>query len=230
MITCLCNLLPDARIAEKEHIYLPQPHIDALLLLQGVSIRNSHTILQAGLVSRWLTQFPFGGENASKKEKRDTIRKIVQSTTGDEWYGPDMATICVYTVIETDVRREMVNHGLWDASFDDVIKEPDRDTVDFPSSPPHFHQRFIPNFISQSFSPNSFRGDQPHYRDSSTYDGDDFAPGSARGREESFEEQALRRRRREAMVLGESGRPIQRDDIIEREDAVTEANVGWNMR
>lgn len=35
-------------------------------------------------------------------------------------------------------------------------------------------------------------------------------------REESIEERALRRRRREAMVLGETGRPIERGDIIER--------------
>lgn len=35
-------------------------------------------------------------------------------------------------------------------------------------------------------------------------------------REESMEERALRRRRREAMVLGETGRPIERGDIIER--------------
>ena len=38
-----------------------------------------------------------------------------------------------------------------------------------------------------------------------------------RPREESFEEQALRRRRREAMVLGEIGRPIERADIIEQD-------------
>lgn len=36
-----------------------------------------------------------------------------------------------------------------------------------------------------------------------------------RVREESMEEQALRRRRRETMVLGESGRPIERADIFE---------------
>lgn len=40
--------------------------------------------------------------------------------------------------------------------------------------------------------------------------------GGRRMREESVEEQALRRRRREAMVLGEIGRPIERADIIER--------------
>ena len=42
---------------------------------------------------------------------------------------------------------------------------------------------------------------------------------SNRPREESFEEQALRRRRREAMVLGEVGQPIARANIIERNSA-----------
>lgn len=76
--------------------------------------------------------------------------------------------------------------------------------------------------------------------------------GSRRMREESVEEQALRRRRREAMVLGEIGRPIERADIIERrntgqeeeeigreqEEPLTEIHededlrerVGWNWR
>ncbi|KAF2421028.1 hypothetical protein EJ08DRAFT_683194 [Tothia fuscella] len=37
-----------------------------------------------------------------------------------------------------------------------------------------------------------------------------------REREESFEEQALRRRRREAIVLNEGDRPLSQDDIIQR--------------
>lgn len=44
----------------------------------------------------------------------------------------------------------------------------------------------------------------------------------SRRREESFEEQALRRRRREAMVLGENGRPIQSQDIIQRDSGAWE--------
>ena len=50
----------------------------------------------------------------------------------------------------------------------------------------------------------------------------------ARGRrirEESIEEQALRRRRREAMVLSEGGRPLGRDDIIQRENIVSDEDV-----
>lgn len=39
-----------------------------------------------------------------------------------------------------------------------------------------------------------------------------------RAHDESLEEQVLRRRRREAMVLGEMGRPIDREDIIQRVD------------
>lgn len=52
-------------------------------------------------------------------------------------------------------------------------------------------------------------------------DGEDTA-GSYRGSssrrplEGSAEEQALRRRRREAMVLSEGGRPLGRDDIIQQ--------------
>lgn len=47
------------------------------------------------------------------------------------------------------------------------------------------------------------------------YQNDSSTHTTHRVREESVEEQALRRRRREAMVLGESGRPIERADIIE---------------
>lgn len=52
-------------------------------------------------------------------------------------------------------------------------------------------------------------------------DGEDTA-GSYRGsssrrpQDGNAEEQALRRRRREAMVLSEGGRPLGRDDIIQR--------------
>lgn len=52
-------------------------------------------------------------------------------------------------------------------------------------------------------------------------DGEDTAgpsvrESSRRFQEGSAEEQALRRRRREAMVLSEGGRPLGRDDIIQR--------------
>lgn len=40
--------------------------------------------------------------------------------------------------------------------------------------------------------------------------------GPSRRHQRSAEEQALRRRRREAMVLSEGGRPIGREDIIQR--------------
>jgi len=44
----------------------------------------------------------------------------------------------------------------------------------------------------------------------------------ARPHEESPEEQALRRRRREAMVLNEGDRPVSQDDIIQRGGRVTD--------
>ena len=44
----------------------------------------------------------------------------------------------------------------------------------------------------------------------------------ARPHEESTEEQALRRRRREAMVLNEGDRPVSQDDIIQRGGRMTD--------
>jgi len=44
----------------------------------------------------------------------------------------------------------------------------------------------------------------------------------ARPHEESPEEQALRRRRREAMVLNEGDRPVSQDDIIQRGGRMTD--------
>jgi hypothetical protein len=44
----------------------------------------------------------------------------------------------------------------------------------------------------------------------------------ARPHEESPEEQALRRRRREAMVLNEGDRPVSQDDIIQRGGRITD--------
>ncbi|KZF25994.1 hypothetical protein L228DRAFT_257502 [Xylona heveae TC161] len=52
-----------------------------------------------------------------------------------------------------------------------------------------------------------------------------LARSNRRVREESAEEQALRRRRREAMVLSEGGRPLGREDIIQREDIATSDEV-----
>jgi hypothetical protein len=43
-----------------------------------------------------------------------------------------------------------------------------------------------------------------------------YTPPRPREREESHEEQALRRRRREAIVLNEGDRPLSQDDIIQR--------------
>jgi hypothetical protein len=48
-----------------------------------------------------------------------------------------------------------------------------------------------------------------------------YNPPRPREREESHEEQALRRRRREAIVLNEGDRPLSQDDIIQRSGSST---------
>jgi hypothetical protein len=48
-----------------------------------------------------------------------------------------------------------------------------------------------------------------------------YTPPRPRERDESHEEQALRRRRREAIVLNEGDRPLSQDDIIQRSGSST---------
>ena len=146
--------------------------------------------IEAGVVSRWLARYPFGGADAPQAKKKEVIREIVNGQQdGDLYYedthfGSSMRNI-LYTSFRVDeFRKEMQNHGLIDYRERD---DEDDDT---------------------GLWPVVLRANNRH-------------------REESLEEQALRRRRREAMVLGRNDRPIQREDIFERDtiEAVPEPEV-----
>ena len=177
LIDCLCNLIPEACTAEATKSYHSQAERDSISILVYIlteydtgEVRVTEA-LQAGLVSRWLANFPFGGPDASTARKKEIIWHIVKVDPLNDDSDFDFATgRLLYMAFRIpDVRKEMEKHGLIDA--------PDIDDADF--------------------CPVRARAND-------------------RPREESFEEQALRRRRREAIVLGENGRPIQREDIIER--------------
>lgn len=208
---CLCNLLPEARIAEKNPALRTQPERDALHFLYNIFEYDAAKALEAGVISRWLARYPFGGQDASKHEKKKTITELLEE-------GPFYQDTCfrssmraVLWVMSTNhlPRKEMVEHGLLDESKgnDDTVgvnlsgceKRPWTD---------HVQDQCIMLEAPRRTYPSTDRMGR----------GTPIGT-SNRPREESFEEQALRRRRREAMVLGEVGRPIERDDIIERDSA-----------
>ena len=200
IVDCLCNLLPEARIAEKDPGFRTQPERNALFILHEILGFDVAKALEAGVISRWLAQYPFGGLNASAYKKKKTIMDLLDNGHfyEDSEFRETMQSILRYMSSIPSLRKEMVEHGLLDVTKGNDI------TVDVNFS--HCEKRPWTDYVQDDWHINRTRGGIPV----GTFN---------RLMEDSFEEQALRRRRREAMVLGEVGRPIERADIIERDSA-----------
>ncbi|KAF6230150.1 hypothetical protein HO133_004489 [Letharia lupina] len=193
IVDCLCNLLPEAQSAERKSAFRTQPERNALYVLHHILGYDNAKAVEAGVISRWLAQYPFGGGDASKYKKKKTIMEILDNRSyyEDGDFGRTMREMLFCMSRIPLLRDEMVEHGL----------------LDFPKG----------NHITDYWNiPEGSERTYPHTN--RTRRGNPTGT-SNRPREESFEEQALRRRRREAMVLGEVGRPIERADIIERDSA-----------
>lgn len=211
IVDCLCNLLPEAQAAEKNSVFRTQPEGNALYFLHHILSFDVATALEAGVISRWLAQYPFGGTHASKYKKKKTIVEILDNMSyyGESDFGRTMRAMLFCMSRTPSLRKEMVEHDLLDVSKGNEIsvsvESPCREQWPWTD---HVQDDWdMPEALPSTFShTNRTRRSIP-------------VGTSNRPREESFEEQALRRRRREAMVLGEVGRPIERADIIERDSA-----------
>ena len=124
-------------------------------------------------------------------------KQAIQEMLKWEYDDVDMCTILNALVANEKAREELYSHGLLDGGVGE--KEAYEDVW--------------------------------RVRNRETADGDDMldsGPMMRRGRrvrEESIEEQALRRRRREAMVLGQDGRAVEREDIIEQDNDLGDEDV-----
>lgn len=137
--------------------------------------------LEAGVITRWLSKYPFPCALTEPSRKQDVV--ILMKT----WWSDDMVMSSIFSTLTShaDGIKQLRKHGLMGS----MIEENDQDDDD----------------------------------DSDVWmvDGEDTAgsyrqSSSRRFQEGSPEDQALRRRRREAMVLSEGGRPLGNDDIIQR--------------
>lgn len=210
VIDCLCNLLPEARNAEKDESYRTQPERDALSVLHQIFPLNPAKALEAGIIHKWLAQYPFGGEHASKPKRKDVLSRILdEAYYEDNDFGSTMRKLLRELFEMTTLSKEWEACGLLDA--DDAGNAHNRVNHGWEQG------QLVPrdNVAMPTSSPAGV---------GRTRSG--FPVGmNNRRREESPEEQALRRRRREAMVLGETGRPIQRGDIIERDPVFRDEDV-----
>ncbi|KAJ5628321.1 Armadillo-like helical [Penicillium lividum] len=191
IINCLCNFL-------EEHTEVTYPTTSpvlartrplgekkALQILNTLLPENIPAALEAGIVTRWLTKYPFPCA-LDEPPRRQDVESLLKT-----WWSDDtlMSSIFHNLTTHSEGIKQLRKHGLMGSLIEEENEE------DY--------------------------GDDDDDGDVWMVDGEDTA-GSYRGsssrrpRESNADEQALRRRRREAMVLSEGGRPLGRDDIIQR--------------
>lgn len=186
LIECLCNLLEEhteetcttiSPILPKTR---PVGENKALNTLDIILRENISVALEAGVVSRWLSRYPFPCALAEPSRKQDLV--ILMKS----WWTDDAVMSSIFSTISShpDGTRQLRRHGLMGS----MMEENDHDDDDVDS-------------------------------DVWMVDGEDTAGSSRlsgpRVREGTAEEQAVRRRRREAMVLSDGGHPLRQDDIIQ---------------
>lgn len=181
--------------------YRTQPELDALELLKFFLGRFGVGIgLECNLFSQWLAKYPFGGDLESKYPGNKAAQIFTKQKAVEKVYSlrdNDLAMAQVLRLIRTDAKAcEMMSDCR-------LLIE------------------VYPHGGGEDENSDDDGYGQVWYEIHGTATAPDpgLGPMMRRGqrvREESLEEQALRSRRREAMVLGEMGRPIERENIIQR--------------
>ncbi|KAL9128250.1 MAG: hypothetical protein Q9217_003040 [Psora testacea] len=130
LVACLCNFLPEASAAVQDNTYPSEHQVLVLHLLRTIFDenlpsklleRNIRIALEAGLISKWLANYPFcagSGANAATMQKtRDIIRQLLRTNPYDNCHPPDISHILRMLVRDTSASEELSRYGLWDRSF-----------------------------------------------------------------------------------------------------------------
>ena len=200
LIDCLCRFLDDKEAypptfnLETNQAHRSEGEQDAMFILCVACQMKPADAFKAGLVTRWLAKYPFGGFKSSESEKRAIVQRVKSPVTESD--DLNMSEILRFLDKEPEGRRQLRSHGLLDSAIGE--------------SPDGEEDKEILVFGVEDGSATG------------------VTVGAQRGRrvrEDSLEEQALRRRRREAMVLHEGTSPLSRSDIIQREDTSSEQSL-----
>ncbi|KAL3475336.1 hypothetical protein BJX99DRAFT_229708 [Aspergillus californicus] len=192
LVDCLCNFLDEhvEKTSATISPILPQTRPlgekKALNTLNILLQENTPAVLEAGVISRWLVKYPFPCATTNPSRRQDVV--MLMKT----WWLDDAVMSSIFATLSShpDGAKQLRKHGLMGS----MMEENDHDEV-------------------------SDENDEDEESDVWMVDGDDTA-GSRRApgrrlRERDPEEQALRRRRREAMVLSDGIHPIGNDNIIQ---------------
>ncbi|KAJ5915385.1 Armadillo-like helical [Penicillium verhagenii] len=195
IINCLCNFL-------EEHTEVTYPTTSpvlartrplgekkALQILNILLPENVPAALEAGLVTRWLTKYPFPCVLDEPSRRRDVV--VLLKT----WWSDDtvMSSIVNNVTSHAEGIKQLRKHGLMGSMIEEETEQDEDGDGDDEEEDSDVWM------VNGEDTAGSYRGSS-----------------SRRPQEGNADEQALRRRRREAMVLSEGGRPLGRDDIIQR--------------
>jgi len=194
IINCLCNFLD-------EHTEVTYPTTSpvlartrplgekkALQILNILLPENIPAALEAGIVTRWLTKYPFPCALDEPSRRQDVV--ILLKT----WWSDDTVMSSIFSNLTSHAEgiKQLRKHGLMGSMLEEENEQDDDDDDDDDGDSDVW-------MVDGEDTAGSYRGSS-----------------SRRPQDGNAEEQALRRRRREAMVLSEGGRPLGRDDIIQR--------------
>lgn len=212
IIDCLSHQLPlshryETARKEGKTFYRTQAECDALELLGRVLVQYGAPLaIECNILSLWLARYPFGADYEAEypdnkafqlARKQGDVHRLTLSQNHD----PAMSQI-IMAIMRSDEGREKIvecelfrryggHQGLYDGTDG---SDDDKDGY----AQIWYEVHGINTAPDPGLGPMMRRNPRP--------------------RDESLEEQVLRRRRREAMVLGEMGRPIEREDIFQRVD------------
>ena len=227
------SLLPQAEKAETNSTYRSQAERDFIwLLCYLLPLSYPKMVKKADVIVNWLRVYPFGGRGSTLAERRRIIRRLA---LGEDVY-EDSFGYCMGIVITRSLKCSYICKQLQKYGLHEIKAEDEHDEEIFELllqlNPPNL-ATLRPEWdripVGAVRTSHGWTLDNVEYPDETDVE-DDWqlipqgsirtreglqTPANARGVEQSPEEQRLRRRRREAMVLGENGRPIQRQDIIE---------------
>ncbi|KAL9604831.1 MAG: hypothetical protein Q9219_000279 [cf. Caloplaca sp. 3 TL-2023] len=210
VITCLSYQLPlsyNYEIGKKNGkvIQRTQPERDALELFKNFLARYGVSLaMECNVFSLWFAKYPYAGdleaERPGDESSQSTAKaRSIEEMSMDVGLGDEAMTRIVNLLLNnTEAREYMIQHGLWGQHNN------------YPNNPTKNDEKDAEDEYSKIWGEIHGLSTAPEMG---------LGPMMRRGmraRDESWEEQTLRRRRREAMVLGEMGRPIEREDIIQR--------------
>ena len=117
IVDCLCNLLPEAKKAEDDPPSRTQPERNAIYVLHQILCFDVAKASKAGVVTRWLAQYPFGGAH-SLGDKKKTVMEILDNGPiyEDCDFRSTMRAVLGDMARNSLLRQEMVAHGLLDVS------------------------------------------------------------------------------------------------------------------